>query len=154
MNISENRVKSLLLLIGVLVISNAILAFMLFQKSNWHRPKSKSEFAKNYLKEELKFNDTQIENYTTAEKFFFEDHIRSIANVQKLREANLKTVGAQQFSQIAIDSAIVKSAAFQEKNSRRFWDFMIQVRNICTPEQKAKFDTSFYKMFPRSRERK
>lgn len=153
MNISESRVKSLLLLIGVLVISNLITAYFLFSHSRPQK-KERTGILKNFIKNELKFSDAQMASYEASRKAFMTKHDSSIKSIRETKETNLKNVGLSGFSDSAIAVATNFSVEKQREFDKSFFENLKAIRNICTPEQRVKFDSGFYKNFLKMRERR
>ena len=145
--------KALLILISVLLLANLVgLIFFLTNKPGRERMSSSSE-RKNamigYLKNDIGFSAAQLVAYDSLSA----RHRRHISpmfdGMKKEKEKRLRYVAQYGFADTAIATAVNITAAKQQVLETQMILHLKDVRNICTDEQKIKFDSSIYKIFGR-----
>lgn len=151
MNKQSNR-KGLIIAMGVLLIANIILlAFFLFNNGEVKKPERKSPLSA-YLQNEVGFSDAQMARFDSIKA----DHRNQVKalfdNMKNSKEQAFKTLGANGFSDSAIDAAATSSAIQQKALEINMLKHLRTIRDLCTEQQKAKFDTGFYKAMNRPKE--
>ena len=149
---TQTKNKLLFLIIAVLLISNMALLYMLFSQQPGGEKKfrqSRQEFIAAYLKNELKFSEDQMKQYQSFSQQHM-DEVKSLFDSMAMkRKKTLRRLAADDFS----DSAIAMAAAQMNTDQSGIELKMIQhlktIRLLCTAEQKATFDTGFYKIIGR-----
>ncbi len=69
--------------------------------------------------------------------------------MKKEKEKSMRYVAQGGFTDSAIATAVAATAARQQQLETKMMMHLKDVRNLCTDDQKAKFDTSIYKVFAR-----
>ncbi|MEO5944876.1 MAG: Spy/CpxP family protein refolding chaperone [Ferruginibacter sp.] len=151
MNKETNR-KGIMVAMGILLIANIILlAFFLFNSSGSKKPDRKSPMT-TYLQNEIGFTKEQMTEFDSVKA----DHRNQVKDLfDKMRvnkEEIFKELGSKGFSDSAITDAATYSAMQQKELELSMLKHLKIIRDICTPEQKAKFDTGFYKIMSRGRD--
>ena len=145
--------KTLLILIAVLLLSNLVgLILFLTNKPGRERMSGASE-RKNamisYLKKDIGFSEAQLLAYDSLSA----RHRRNISPMfdlmKKEKENRLRYVAQYGFADTAITTAVGVTAAQQQVLETQMIMHLKDLRNICTDEQKIKFDSSIYKIFGR-----
>jgi len=148
--------KLLLIIIGILLLSNIVLlSFLMLNKpaqKRGMRGGDRYAVISSFLKTDIGFSKEQLQQYDTLHA-----HHRTIIkamfdSVRSNKEIYLKDLSSSHFS----DSAITATATLSVNNQkdievlifRHFRDIM----SICTPEQQPKFDSLFYKVLNRKNE--
>ena len=150
---TSSRNKVLMLIISVLLISNlALVAFMVFgRKHGGKTPKSRGEAFSNYFIKELNFSEEQAAKFQEMITGHFEK-LKPIMG--EVRNAKDSMFSLMRQSAIPADSILEKAAANIAQKQKlqelqNFYHFR-QVRELCTEEQKPKFDSLILKMINRS----
>jgi Spy/CpxP family protein refolding chaperone len=151
MNKETNR-KGIMVAMGILLIANIILlAFFLFNNPGNKRSERKSPMT-GYLQNEIGFSKEQMAAYDSIKT----DHRNQVKNLyDKMRiskEDIFKELGSKGFSDSAIIDAATYSAMQQKELELSMLKHLKTIRDICTPGQKVKFDTGFYKIMSRGRD--
>lgn len=146
---TKPRNKVLLLIIGVLLLTNIILvSFLLLNKPSSKRGArgDRSAMISSFLQKDIGFEQQQLRQYD------------SLSEPNRIRiKAMFDTLGKykeNQFKQLAIDNfsdtAIIKTAndiADKQKGIEIILcNHFKEIRNICTPQQRPVFDSLFYKI--------
>ena len=126
--------KLYLIIIGLLLLSNAALLFLFLNKDDGRGRKREDRGAKmtTFLKIQIGFNDVQLQQ------------VNLLSTQQQLKELGIKG-----FSDSAILQVVVKNAAQQNIMDQQMLTHFAAVRKICTAEQLPKFDSLFYKVWER-----
>ncbi|MEO7046224.1 MAG: hypothetical protein ABI091_13020 [Ferruginibacter sp.] len=151
MNKETNR-KGLMIAMGILLIANIILlAFFLFNTPGSKRPDRISPMT-TYLQNEIGFSKNQMAEFDSIKA----DHRNQVKGLfDKMRvnkEEKFKELGSRGFSDSAITDAATYSAIQQKDLEISMLKHLKTIRDICTPAQKVKFDTGFYKIMSRGRD--
>jgi len=146
----QNKSKVLLLIIGILLVSNiAMLCFFLMQKdAHPERPDRKAVIA-SFLKKEIGFNKAQLAQYDTLSNRHRENMKATFEGMRNRKDEQFKTLAAAGFSDSVMEQLAGQSGAEQKAIELRMFTHMRSIRDLCTPAQQPKFDTSFYKVFNR-----
>ena len=137
--------KFLILLVVVLALSNiALLSILIFQKPQSHsKKKYREERMKNFLVKDIGLSASQMATYDAL----YKTHKQSM----ELLFDTMRTGGNQNFKKGFSDSAInvvVNRSAVQQKIvDQKVLAHFKEIRNICSGEQKARFDSGISKLF-------
>lgn len=145
MNISNTRVKTLLAALVVLFITNLVLAFMLFKKPQNAGNKKPEGPLQGFLKNEVQFSQAQMAAYDSLRAQHRLSMHRSFDSIRQQKQQLYNTLAANNFSDSAIRNTIVSAANTQEAVEENMVSSLSQIRALCTPEQRAIFDTGFSK---------
>ena len=142
---SEKKIRSLTFIIAFLLVTNiAMLLFFIFSKPCTNSPKPKEEnLVSTFLKDEIKFDDQQMDVYQQVRKKDFE---KARPMLQALSES--KNNFYQNIHHDDVPDSVVKKSVSVIGKKQIIVDMqMLQhfknVRNICTPQQLPKFDSLF-----------
>jgi len=152
---TQSKNKTWLIVIGMLLMANVVLfATYLLKRPQGRKPAERGRAMSNYLKNELGFSDAQMSAFDSIKNQHKQQAKQAFDAMRTSKVQALKDLGAASFS----DSAIAKAAAFSASQQQEMEMHMLQhlkeIRGICTPEQRQKFDTGFYKVMARPREGK
>ena len=149
---TEPKNKILLIIIGVLLITNIVLvSFLLINKpfSKKGMQGDRSIMIAAFLQNEIGFNQQQLKQYDSI----------NVPNRTKVKAMfdTLKSYKENEFKQLAIndfsDTAILKTANIISTKQKEIeivlYKHYKEIRNICSPEQLPKFDSLFYKILNR-----
>ena len=137
--------KIFIIVIALLFIANIVTLTLLLtaDKKNYYDDRKNS--MRNYLKNEIGFSDAQLVAFDTV-KSNHRAEVKPMFDEMRMRkQLNLRNIGAQNFSDSSIIVAADYAAAQQEKLEIKMLSQLKVIRNLCTPQQRAMFDTGFYK---------
>jgi hypothetical protein len=143
--------KILLLIIVILLVTNMTMLFFFFRETpaaKWERP-DRQQIISNYLKNEVRFNDDQLRAYEQLGKKYKEEITILFDSLSKIRKRTFQEIGAEKFSDSAILDAAERLKSRQDRIEIMMLRHLVDIRSLCSPEQKAIFDTGFYKIMSR-----
>lgn len=140
--------KIFIIVIALLLVANIVtLSILLTDKKSDNDDRKNS--MRNYLKNEIGFSDAQLIAFDTV-KINHKAEIKPMFDEMRThKQLNLKNIGAQNFSDSSIINATEYAAAQQKNLELKMLNHLKVIRNLCTPQQRAIFDTGFYKMMSR-----
>ncbi|MGC4100664.1 hypothetical protein [Ferruginibacter sp.] len=155
---TQTKSKLYLLIIGILLVTNIVMLFI-FLKDGRHDSKPKpprnnndrTAMMRNFLKGEIGFDTVQLQQYDTLSKQFKERSRPDYDSLRNVKEQQFKELGAQSFSDSAIEQMAIASGDKQKQMEARLLNHFANIRKICRQDQLIKFDTSFYKMWSRKK---
>src|ERR1051325_3235733 len=139
---TSSRSKGLFLIIIVLLISNlALVAYLVFGRSQGRKPPPPREDFSNYVKKELNFSDEQAAKFQQLITVHFEKLKPIMAEVRKAKDSmfNLMRKPAMP-SDSVLQKAAENIAQKQKLQELQSFNHFRQVRELCNDEQKPKFD--------------
>ena len=147
------RNKGLLLIITVLLISNlALVAYLVFGKQPPKRSSrpGREEFV-NFFKKEVGFTDEQAAKFQQLSTEHFEKLRPIMSDVRKAKDSMFSLMRQDEFPSDSVLQKAAESIAQKQKlqELQSFTHFR-KVRELCTEEQKPKFDSLIRKMINRS----
>ena len=143
----QSKSKWLLLLVAILIITNAISLYFLFysQPSFSHSQERRSAIL-NFLKTDVGFTDSQLHQFDSLSNLHRENS-KPLYDKSADRKIYILTQAASQnFSDPAIDSAAQAISSEQNKFESLMLQHLRNIRSLCTPDQLPKFDSGFYKL--------
>jgi mevalonate kinase len=137
--------KILIFIIAVLLIAN--IGMLVFYKKSEDEKKANAE--KNrfgltpFLKDQMKFSEQQMKDFEQL-KTKQKETVRPYFDSLKSAKTNLyKLLDKSPVSDSTVYSLSANIGKNQGEIDRRFFIYFQNVRNLCTPEQRIKFDTLF-----------
>lgn len=140
------------MLVALLAITNLVqLGFMLSrgQHRRMGGMEKREEEMKSFLQKDIGFTTAQMQAYDASHSSHKQHMKQFFDDMRSSREENLKILGTQNFTDSAIEAVSSKAGEQQEMLEIKMLHHLQQIRNICTPEQRIKFDTSVHKIFTR-----
>ena len=129
-----NKIKLLIAIIAVLILSNGILLFM-----HLNRPNPRGEGPKDYIIEKLHFDVEQAKKYEGT----IQQHRKAIheneQEMNQLRNALYRQL-ASPVDSSKLDSVLSLIALQQEKAERINYNHFMEIKQICKPEQLKDFN--------------
>ena len=140
--------KIFIIVIALLLVANIVTLSLLLSNKKTNNDDHKNSM-RNYLKNEIAFSAAQL-NFFDSVKTRQRAELKPMFDEMRARkQLNLKNIGAQNFSDSSIINA-TEYAAIQQKNlEMKMLNNLKEIRNLCTPQQRAVFDTGFYKVMSR-----
>jgi len=147
---SSNRI--LIIIIAILLIANiATLAVLLTGK------KARTEHTgrmRSFLKTEAGFNEQQLQRFDSVRADYKAQAKILLSGMQDDKQANLRQLAGSDFSDSVLLRAATAAAADQQKVEMNMLEHLRRIRNLCTPAQRAVFDTGFYRILSKAAEEK
>ncbi|MBK8711081.1 MAG: periplasmic heavy metal sensor [Niastella sp.] len=145
---STTKYKFLLLLTGLLFITNIILLSFLFrQHGNPHNEREAK--IQQYLKNTLGFSPAQVAAYDKVRELNRKEVRAMFDSMNMQKELRLQALAQEGFSDSAILAMTQISSNNQQRIERKILERFKKLREICTPAQRNIFDTSIYKIMQR-----
>ncbi|MBS1742710.1 MAG: periplasmic heavy metal sensor [Bacteroidetes bacterium] len=149
--------KILVSIIGILLVANIVMLSFLIWKNDADRKQrinerdnnSRSKAVKEYLRKEIGFSETQLADYDSLSKKHRQELKTVFNSLAAERKKTFKILADASFSDSAIEQAAAVIHASQPDLEKGMLTHLKDIRNLCTPEQKTRFDSSFYKIFGR-----
>ncbi|MBK9957017.1 MAG: periplasmic heavy metal sensor [Chitinophagaceae bacterium] len=141
--------KFLILLVVVLALSNiALLSILIFQKPQSHsKKKYREERMKNFLVKDIGLSASQMATYDALYKTHMQSMEQLFDTMRTGGNQNFELLGKKGFSDSAIDVVVNRSAVQQKIVDQKVLAHFKEIRNICSGEQKARFDSGISKLF-------
>ena len=153
----QNRSKRLVLLIGILLLTNIMLAALLLMKrdrpGNERRPDRKTMIA-TFLRDEIGFTQEQLRQYDTLSSRHQENVRKMFENHRASKDKQFKQLVAGDFSDSIISAVADTSATAQRSMEVRMFNHLKRIRMLCTPGQRPRFDSLFVRILNRRGEGK
>jgi hypothetical protein len=156
---AQTKSKLYLLIIGILAIANiALLYFVL--NGNCKPAKKKGGWAahdaaaRGFLQNNIGFNEQQLVQFDTLVKQHREK-MKAIMDINKKEKENqFKQLGSLAFADSAIANAVKINAQNQSNVDMQLFQYLKNLRKLCTAEQLVKYDTSYFRMWNKKQNRK
>lgn len=145
-----SRSKILVLLIGILLLTNLGMLYY-FTRSKPHKPeKSKNDRQVEWIKKELGMDSVQAKQYVKSREI--RDSIIKSLN-PALREAKMKMVELvkqAQPSDTTINAVMLEIMDKQKPIEMAFYDHFRRVKSLCKGNQSLKYDSMLTQMVIRN----
>jgi protein CpxP len=148
----QNRSKTLITIIGILLIANiALVSFFLLKKDERKHDKrmDRKTVIGNFLKEEIGFNETQMQQYDSMSTWHSKYMKTMFEANRNSKDKQFKELTAANFSDSVMNSIAEQSAASQKALELQMFSHLKNIRSLCTPSQQPKFDSLFVKILNR-----
>ncbi len=144
---SSNRI--FIIVIALLIIAN-IATLTMLQANKKPDVDDRKNTMRNYLQTEVGFSEAQLNAFDTV-KANHRAHVKTMFEEIRLnKQLNLKKIGLDNFSDSSVIAAAVYAATQQQYLETKMLNHLKKIRNLCTPAQRAKFDTGFYKIMSKT----
>lgn len=145
--------RTLIIIFSFLLLLNiALLSFFIFFKDKKsHMDDKKNSYMSEYLKSDLNFSDNQLKQYDSLKTEHQENTKNLYDSIRSNKQIIFKQIGVSGFADSSIENAAQYAAAQQKIVEMEMLKFLRKARNLGTADQKIKFDTSFYKVMSRNR---
>ena len=145
--------RTLIIIFSILLLLNiGLLSYYIFFKDKKsYTSENKRIYISEFLKNDVNFSESQLKQYDSLKK---EHQIvtRNLYDSLRQKKQNIfKQIGLAGFSDSSIEVAAQYAATQQKDIELETLRFFSRARNLGTNEQRIKFDSSFYKVFSKSR---
>ncbi|MFN0082931.1 MAG: Spy/CpxP family protein refolding chaperone [Ferruginibacter sp.] len=145
-NNSSNKI--FIIVIALLLIANIVTLTMLLANKKPYAEDRKNTM-RNYLKTEVGFTDAQLNAFDTVKTKHRAEVKIMFDEIRLNKQHNLKRIGLDNFSDSSVKVAAFYAATQQQHLETKMLNHLKDIRNLCTPAQRANFDTGFYKIMSR-----
>jgi protein CpxP len=150
--ITKHTNKILLIIIIVLLAIN-IGTLLFFLKGHEERGIHSNIKAAipEFLQNDMGFSSQQMAEFDSLSQ---SQHVIFKGTIEEMRtskEEEFKQLGAAGFSDSVMNNMVSHSLEKQKTLEIQFFQYIRDIRKICTADQQAKFDTSFYKVLDRKK---
>ncbi len=155
---AQTKSKLFLLIIGILLIANIVTLYFLLgndkpqsrKRDRWAEHDSLSRI---FLQKEIGFNVPQLIQFDSLVKKHREA-MKGLMDINKKGKfSQFITVGKDSFADSTINNIINSNAQNQKNIDVQLFTHLKNLRAICTPTQQVKYDTSFYKMWDKNKQK-
>lgn len=142
----EKKIRSLVIVIAFLFITNVLLLlFLIFNKSSHHNSHGgeKRSIIESFLQDQIGFNEQQMTAYKNMRNADFDKRVPIFDTLTSVKNKFYENI----YNDSTPDSVINKLAVIVSEKQMTVDKHMLQyfknVRRICTSAQLPKFDSSF-----------
>ncbi len=148
---TQPKSKILITIIGILLITNiALLSFYFLNRPAPNKVRAdRAAMISAFLQNDLGFNQQQLKQYDSLNT---QHRILIKAKFDEMRlnkENEFKQLTKDNFSDSSINNSAASFAGKQKEVEITMFKYFKDIRNLCTPQQLPKFDSSFYKIMNR-----
>ena len=146
---TENRSnKIFIIVIALLLIANIVTLTLLLGNNKYDHDDRRNSM-RNYLKNEIGFSVAQL-NFFDSVKARQRLEVKPMFDEMRTgKQLNLKSIGVENFSDSSIANATEYAATQQKMLEIKMLNHLKEIRDLCTPQQRALFDAGFYKVMSR-----
>lgn len=145
--LSKNKI--LIITISVLLLTNIVTLFFYSTQKQCdhkkHREERKSKITA-FLKNDIKFSEQQLAMYDSMTTLHHKSIEPMMDSFRTKKSALMNELSATGFTESAIDVTLTSLSAYQLPLEKNMLHYIKSIREICTPEQMAAFDSGFFKM--------
>ena len=150
---SNSKPTYLVIIIISLILSNIALGIGWWYSKQGHTNSSKMERPSPmgaYLKKEICFSSEQLVQFDSLRSKKRRHDKEIYSGIKDSKQELFKSLGTQHFSDSAVNTTIEFAAEKQRILESSMIAALKEIRILCTDQQRAKFDTGFYKAFIRN----
>ena len=152
---TKSKSRPLLIAIIVLLLANiGLLGFFISGKEPGKKGRHEEKKAAiiSFLKKEVGFDEHQLRQFDSLSNRHWEKASVLFDSVKNNKEARLKQLAKEGFTDSAITSVASQAAERQQSVEVQMLYHIKEIRNLCTSQQLPVFDSFFYKVFARKKE--
>ena len=143
--------KILVLIIVVLLISNvALLGFMFFWKKENKKSQDRGKSFSEYFEKQLGFTPEQSVKFVQLRDQHFENLRPLLLEVRKAKDSLFSIMRHPSIADSVLEKAAENLAQKEKAQELQSFRHFRKVRELCTDDQKPKFDTLLSKIINRS----
>ncbi len=149
---AQSKYKWLILIIIVLLLANFAEIFFFTSKANQEKAVhdiNARSYMTDFLRNDIGFTSQQMQRYDSLSGSH-QDRIKDMMTaVRSTKEDLLKQISKSGFNDSTVDSISGAIADLRRPVELQLLKDLQDVRSLCTPEQRPKFDSLLYKVFER-----
>lgn len=147
----SSRNKILVLIIAALLISNlTVLGFLLWGKNCDRKPSERGKSFSDYFEKQLEFTPEQVTKFHQLRDAHFENIRPYLKDVRAAKDSLFSLMRIPNVSDSAVEKAANDLAQKEKAQELQGFRHFRSVRELCTNEQKIKFDSLMNKIINRS----
>ncbi len=151
--ISTTKYRWMILLVLVLVISNVVLAFLLFNSGKKPDYKKQAEERSMTIYSEIGLDSAQIDSFKSSKDAFIKEMKPNWGDLRKLKDSLYRSLPHDPTDSTVV--ALLDSIGAKSKeNERMAFVHFHHLRSMCSSDQQVRFDTIMPKFLNRSRSRR
>jgi protein CpxP len=145
------RNKILVLIIGVLILSNLVLGgFMLFGKKETKKPQERGKSFSDFFEKQLGFTPEQVTKFHQLRDEHFENIRPILKEVRTAKDSLFSLMHQENLPDSVLEKAANYLAQKEKAQELQSFRHFSRVRDLCTEDQKVKFDSLMNKIINRS----
>lgn len=149
---AQSKYKILILIIIVLLLANLAEIFFFTHKANQEKALhdiNARSYMSDFLQNDIGFTSQQMQRYDSLSGSH-QDKIKDMmVAVRSTKEDLLKQVSKNGFDDSTVNAVAGKIAGLRRPIEFQLLTDLQEVRALCTPDQRPKFDSLLYKVFER-----
>lgn len=149
MSLQHPQNRTLIFILIALLATNLVWMGYNFISKGSKKNTERKGMLSDFLEKEVKFSPAQMVAYDSLRSQHRRQGKNFADSLRPIKTERFRQIGLAGFSDSAIAVAAQHSAENQLLMETRFLNNIREIRNICTPEQRAIFDTGFYRPFER-----
>ncbi len=142
----KNKSKILLIIIGVLLITNIVMLsfFLLSKQSRGHKNRMDREtMMVIFLKNKIEFTEEQLQQYKVISNLHRGNIKKMFDSLHNSKDKQFKELAATIFNDSVMNTIAGNSSASQKVIELQMFNHLKNIRIICTKEQLPIFDSLF-----------
>ena len=149
---NERKNRWILLIIVALMFSNIILAVLLFTSHEEGKGRGRDAAAMAIYKE-IGLTSNQIDTFKARKEVFFSEMKPLWEKIKELKNNLYKHLDKSDVNDSLIQSLTLQIADKNREADLKMYQHFIEIRALCTSEQKIRFDSIIPKFINRDRKR-
>ena len=149
---NERKNRWILIIIIALMLSNIILAVLLFTSHEEGKGRGR-EAAAMAIYKEIGLTPSQIDTFKAKKEVFFSEMKPLWEHIKELRNTLYTHMDRSGAEDSLIQSLTSEIAERNKEADLKMYQHFIEIRALCTPEQKIRFDSIIPKFISRDRKR-
>ena len=149
---NERKNRWILLIIVALMFSNIILAVLLFTSHEEGKGRGRDAAAMAIYKE-IGLTSNQIDTFKARKEVFFSEMNPLWEKIKELKNNLYKHLDKSDVNDSLIQSLTLQIADKNREADLKMYQHFIEIRALCTSEQKIRFDSIIPKFINRDRKR-
>lgn len=144
---TEPKNKILLIIIGVLLMTNFVLIAFLLNPSSKKGPRGdKTAMIATFLQKEIGFDNQQLKQYDSISDLNRTKVKAMFEALKNDKDGEFKELATGNFNDTAIAKSANTIALKQREIEMVLYQHYKEIRNLCSPQQQPAFDSLFYKV--------
>lgn len=149
----QTKNRTLIIIFSFLLLLNIGLLsyFIFFKGKSEHNDDKRNSYMSEFLKRDVNFSDSQLKQYDSL-KLIHQKTTRALYDSIRINKQNIfKEIGQAGFADSSLESAAAYAAHQQQILEIEMLRFLSKARSLGSAEQQTKFDSSFYKVMGRNK---
>lgn len=149
----QSKNRTLIIIFSILLLLNIgmLSYFIFFKEKKIHTEEKKKSYMSEYLKNDVNFSDSQLQQYDSLKKEHQKITRELYDSMRQNKQKVFKQIGMAGFADSSLENAATYAAAQQKVLEIETLKFLGKTRSLGTLEQQIKFDSSFYKVFSKNK---